>query len=120
MSVIIIYSGVKLVIKKDEIILVEVTGFINYGVFVKKDDYVGLIHISEISDRFVKNINLFAKVGDRVSAYVLDVDHKNKKMKLSYKKCGSERKIVVPASEIGFEGLKRQLPKWVKNSLKKL
>lgn len=105
---------------KDNIILVEVTGFIDYGVFVKKDDYVGLIHISEISDRFVKDINLFAKIGDHVSAYVLDVDHKAKKMKLSYKKCGSQRKIVVPESEIGFESLKERLPGWIKDAMNKI
>lgn len=107
-------------IKKGEIILVEVTSFIDYGVFVKKDDYVGLIHISEISDRFVKDINLFAKVGDLVSAYVLDVDHETKKMKLSYKKCGGKRKIIVPESEIGFESLKQRLPQWIKEALNKI
>lgn len=107
-------------IKKDEIILVEVTGFADYGVFVKKDDYTGLIHISEISDRYVKDIRLFAKVGDSVTTYVLDVDHEKKKLTLSYKKCGSKRKIIVPASEIGFEGLKKELPRWVNNEIKKL
>lgn len=105
-------------IKKGEIILVEVTGLADFGIFVKKDDYNGLIHISEISDRFVKDINLFAKEGDLVSVYVLDVDHDKKKMVLSYKRCGSKRKIVVPKKEIGFEGLKKELPRWVNNAKK--
>lgn len=109
-----------LVIKKDEIILVEVTGFVEYGVFVKKDDYTGLIHISEISDRFVKDITLFANVGDNVSAYVIDIDDDKKKLTLSYKRCGSQRKIIVPKGEIGFEGLKKQLPKWVKKAKKNI
>lgn len=107
-------------IKKGEIILVEITGLADFGVFVKKDDYVGLIHISEISDRFVKDINLFGNVGDLVSVYVIDVDHENKKLTLSYKKCGSKRKIVVPKDEIGFDGLKKELPKWVNHAKKKL
>lgn len=106
-------------IEKGDIILVEVTGLTNYGVFVKKDEYVGLIHISEVSDRFVKNINLFANVGDFVSVYVLDVDNKNKKLTLSYKKCGSKRKIVVPKSEIGFKSLKKELPRWISAAKKK-
>lgn len=106
-------------IEKGDIILVEVTGLTNYGVFVKKDEYVGLIHISEVSDRFVKNINLFANVGDFVSVYVLDVDNENKQLTLSYKKCGSKRKIVVPKSEIGFESLKKELPKWISSAKKK-
>lgn len=108
-----------LVIKKGDIILVEVTGLVDYGVFVKKDDYVGLIHISEISNRFVKDINLFAKVGDSVSVYVLDVDEEKKKLTLSYKRCGAKKKIVVPKAEIGFDGLKKELPKWISNAKKK-
>ncbi len=107
-------------IKKGKIILVEVTGFVDYGVFVKKDDYTGLIHISEISDRFVKDITLFACVGDTVSAYVIDVDEKRKKLTLSYKKCRSKRKIIVPKGEIGFEGLKKELPKWVSEAKKNI
>lgn len=107
-------------IKKGDIILVEVTGFVDYGVFVKKDDYTGLIHISEISDRFVKDITLFARVGDTVSAYVIEVDEERKKLTLSYKRCGSKRKIIVPKGEIGFEGLKKELPKWVSDAKKNI
>lgn len=106
-------------IKKGDIILVEVTSLVDYGVFVKKGDYVGLIHISEISNRFVKDINMFAKVGDSVSVYVLDVDEEKKKLTLSYKRCGAKKKIVVPKSEIGFDGLKKELPKWISNAKKK-
>lgn len=107
-------------IKKGEIILVEVTGLAEFGVFVKINEYVGLIHISEVSERFVKNIKLFAEVGDLVSAYVLDVDGTNKKLTLSYKKCGTKRKIVVPNSDLGFQGLKNALPIWVKEAKEKL
>lgn len=107
-------------IKKGEIILVEVTGLAEFGVFVKINEYVGLIHISEVSERFVKNIKLFAEVGDLVSAYVLDVDGINKKLTLSYKKCGTKRKIVVPNSDLGFQGLKNALPIWVKEAKEKL
>ena len=42
---------------------IESTG----AVFVSCDDYyTGLIHISEISHGFVKNINDFVKIGDEV------------------------------------------------------
>ena len=43
----------------------EVTGITNYGVFVKLSyDYVGLIHISEIADKFVNNIERLYITGD--------------------------------------------------------
>ena len=48
---------------KGKIVEATVTGIENYGVFVNLDDYYsGLIHISEISHGFVRNINNFVKV----------------------------------------------------------
>ena len=36
----------------------EITGIESYGLFVKLDnDYTGLVHISEITNNFVKDIN---------------------------------------------------------------
>ena len=41
-----------------DIIEVTVTGIENYGIFVSViDEYTGLIHISEIDNNFVKDIN---------------------------------------------------------------
>ena len=41
-----------------DIIEVTVTGIENYGIFVSvNDEYTGLIHISEIDNNFVKDIN---------------------------------------------------------------
>ena len=44
--------------KIGDIIEVEVSGIENYGIFVKaEDDYTGLIHISEIDNNYIKDIN---------------------------------------------------------------
>ena len=41
-----------------KIVIGCVTGVENYGIFVSLDEYYsGLIHISEISTKFVKDIN---------------------------------------------------------------
>ena len=37
-----------------------VTGIEKYGIFIAFDDYVGLIHISELSDHFVSDVSLYA------------------------------------------------------------
>ena len=53
--------------KVGDIIKVQVIGWQHYGIFIKALDdesYTGLIHISEISDDFVKDINDYAKIGD--------------------------------------------------------
>ena len=44
--------------KIGDIVKVRVTGIERYGIFVSVDSlYTGLIHISEISSSFVKDVN---------------------------------------------------------------
>lgn len=62
-----------------------VTGITNFGVFVQlPGGKTGLVHISEIANTYVKNINDFLQVKDKVRARVLSVD-KSGKIGLSIK-----------------------------------
>lgn len=106
--------------EKNQIISTTITGFAPYGVFVKAGEYVGLIHISEISDRYVKDIYEFASVGDMVDVMVLDIDEENKQLKLSYKKCRHKRKIKIKPLKIGFQTLAENLDKQLENALKEM
>ena len=59
--------------KKGEIVTGCVTGIEKYGIFVSLDEYYsGLIHISEISDFFVKNPSDYVYVGETIKALVID------------------------------------------------
>ena len=74
--------------KVGEIIKVKVIGFQHYGIFIKcldDESYTGLIHISEISNDFVKDVSKFAKIDDILYAKILAVDDTNKHIKLSIK-----------------------------------
>lgn len=74
--------------KVGEIVKVQVIGFQHYGIFAKSlddEEYTGLIHISEISNDFVKDVSRFAKLNDILYAKILDVDNNNKQIKLSIK-----------------------------------
>ena len=54
--------------KEKDIIKAKVTGIQEYGAFVNIDnEHDGLIHISEISYGYVKNINDYVKIGDKIS-----------------------------------------------------
>ncbi len=56
-----------------------VTGITNFGVFVQlSGGEVGLVHISEIADTYVKDINDFLQKKDRVKVKVLSVDQGGK------------------------------------------
>ncbi len=107
-------------ISKNEIIAAEVTGFAPYGVFVKAGEYVGLIHISEISNSYIKDIYEFASVGDIVNVMVLEVDEEHKQLKLSYKKCMTKRKIKIKPLEIGFKTVSDNLDNQIESAIKEM
>ncbi|WP_110926093.1 S1 domain-containing RNA-binding protein [Bacillus massiliglaciei] len=64
----------------------KVTGITNFGAFVElPEGSTGLVHISEVADNYVKDINDHLKVGDSVEVKVINVE-KDGKIGLSIKK----------------------------------
>ncbi|MDA1478207.1 S1 domain-containing RNA-binding protein [Bacillus sp. CLL-7-23] len=64
----------------------KVTGITNFGAFVElPGGSTGLVHISEVADNYVKDINDHLKVGDQVEVKVINVE-KDGKIGLSIKK----------------------------------
>lgn len=110
--------------KKGEIIKGCVTGIEKYGVFVNLDEYYnGLIHISEISNGFVSNINNFLNIGDTIYVKVLEVDEDNFQVKLSIKDIDykdNKHRGRIKESRSGFEPLEKNLPKWIKNKINEI
>ena len=73
-------------IKRGDIIDVKITGIQPYGAFaLLPDSSTGLIHISEISDKFVKSIASYVHINDIVKVKVIDFDHSSNHAKLSLK-----------------------------------
>ena len=63
----------------------KVTGITNFGAFVELPEGVtGLVHISEVADSYVKDVNDHLKVGDQVEVKV--ISEKEGKISLSIKK----------------------------------
>lgn len=57
----------------------KVTGITNFGAFVElPDGKTGLVHISEVADKYVEDINEFLSVGDEVTVKVLKVEDDGK------------------------------------------
>ncbi|UTR16663.1 S1 domain-containing RNA-binding protein [Salipaludibacillus sp. LMS25] len=64
----------------------KVTGITNFGAFVElPGGSTGLVHISEVADSYVKDINEFLTVGDDVTVKVMNVE-KDGKIGLSIRK----------------------------------
>lgn len=100
-----------------------VTGIKDYGIFVKiNNDYSGLIHISEISNRYVNNINEYVSIGEHIYVLIKSIDYNNKRCVLSIKdinyRPNAEHKIRETLH--GFATLKEQLPKWIESKNKEL
>ena len=112
-------------LKENDIIKVTITGIQNYGAFAEvENDYNGLIHISEISYGYVKNIHDYINIGDNIYAEIVEIDDDNKKIKLSikdvdYKKSGTKLKRMAETKN-GFTPLKENLEKWINEKIKEI
>ncbi|WP_223591869.1 S1 domain-containing post-transcriptional regulator GSP13 [Neobacillus bataviensis] len=112
----------------------KVTGIQPYGAFVALDENTqGLVHISEITHGYVKDINDHLKVGDEIKVKVLSIDEEAGKIGLSIRateeapveqlaKVKKPRKrqaaAIIPEAEgqQGFNTLKDKLQEWIDQS----
>lgn len=116
-------------IEVDQIIEGKVTGIQPYGAFVALNNEVqGLVHISEVTHGYVKDINEHLTVGDEVKVKVLNVDEKSNKVSLSIratveapkKQAQAPRRPVAQQQQgdgsAGFNSLKDKLEEWLEKS----
>ena len=113
-----------------EIIHGKITRLVSYGAFLEfPDGQNGLLHISEISEKFVRDIHSFLSVGDEVSVRVIAIDPGNNYLRLSLKNIPSEsatsakgpakkKRIPIPENQVDFTKLKEMLPQWIEQTLK--
>ncbi len=110
----------------------KVTGIQSYGAFVALDDETqGLVHISEVTHGFVKDINEHLAVGDVVNVKVIQVDEDKNKISLSIRATieAPKKENTHPAKRkqqprvqeqdnAGFNTMKDKLEEWMKQSNK--
>ena len=102
-----------------------VTGIEKYGIFVSLDNYYsGLIHISEISDDFVKNVNDYVHIGETIKVRILEVNSEECHLKLSIKnldyRFNKKRKLKIKETTNGFNSLNDKLDSWIEEKLEEL
>lgn len=70
-----------------------VTKVVDYGAFVRIDDKVnGLIHISEMSDKLVKDPHNFVKEGDEIELEIISISREERHLGLSMKRVDDDSK----------------------------
>ncbi len=119
-------------IRAGQIVKGKVTGIQPYGAFVAlSETKQGLIHISEISHGYVKNVRDYVNVGDVVTVKVLSSDELTGRISLSLKAVtentdsangdGQDQnrlKKLLASSTRGFHPLKEKLAQWIEESKK--
>ena len=101
-----------------------------YALFMSFDNGSnGLLHISELSDSYIRDIEKFGSVGDEIKVKVISIDDANGFLRVSYKKVPEEERysthvnearIYLEESEKDFSELEKNLPIWIKETLKKV
>ncbi len=111
--------------KKGDVVKARITAIENYGAFAAIDDeYSGLIHISELTERFVRNITDFVEVGDVINVKILDTSGRKNQLRLSAKDVNKNlyknkhRKI--KETIFGFYLLKNALPNWIEEKMEEI
>ena len=114
-------------IKEGSIVRGKVTGIQPYGASVQlSDECQGLIHISELSDGYVKDIRDFVNIGQYIDVKILKFDSDNRQARLTLKGISnySGRNNRMKASNFetsnGFAPLAQHLPIWIRDSLDKI
>ena len=81
--------------ERDELVICTVKNVQNFGAFVVLEEYEGkegLIHISEISHGWVRNIREFVREGQRLVCKVLSVDKQRGHIDLSLRRVSAEQR----------------------------
>lgn len=112
-----------------ELVLGTVNQIRPYALFLDfEDGSRGLLHISEISDDYVRDIELFGSIGDVIKVKIIEIDPYNGFLRVSYKQVPVEERYSthdnskknVPQFDVAdFSSLEKMLPIWIDETLKK-
>ena len=116
-------------IQVGDIVKGMITGIQPNGAIVALENgHKGLIHISEISERYVRDVHSYVRLNERVSVKVLDIsDEDHIKLSLKAVKPNNQRFRSIrhngvsplPEAVIGFSSLAIRLDDWIESSYEK-
>lgn len=111
--------------KVGKIVKGNITGVEKYGIFVNLDNfYSGLIHISEISNDFVKNPKDYGEVGETIYVKIIEIDEATSHMKLSikdidYRIC-QKKHTKIKEVGTGFMPLLNNMDSWINEKIEEM
>lgn len=113
-----------------ELIIGKVTQVKPYALFMSfEDGSKGLLHISEISDNYIRDIEKFGTVGDEMKVKILTIDENNGFLRVSLKQVNPEESYtthnsssrnLMQVDKKDFASIEEKLPEWIKETMKEI
>jgi predicted RNA-binding protein with RPS1 domain len=91
-----------------------------YAILLFDNNETGLLHISELTNSYVRNFTSFVQAGNIYKVKVIDYDETKNFMRVSAKaltpeeKRESLKKEPIPLDKVSFEALEKKLPEWIR------
>ncbi len=99
----------------DQLVIGKVTKVKPFALFMEFEGGVeGLLHISEISDSYIRDIEKFGSKGDEIKVKIVSIDETNGFLRVSLKKVPPEEAYSTHSNNV------RKLPDCDKNDFKPL
>lgn len=111
--------------KEGDIVKAKITAIEKYGAFASIDEeYSGLIHISEITEKFVRDITEYVEIGDEINVKILLIPEEHNQLRLSTKDVNEDlhkaKKKKIKETVFGFYLLKTALPGWIAKKMEEI
>ncbi len=90
-----------------------------YAIMLFEEGRTGLLHISELSNSFIRNFTSFVQVGNIYKVKVTEINAAENSMRVSLKQMSNAEKhmplakVSIDSSRISFLELERHLPSWI-------
>lgn len=101
-----------------------------YGALISfPNERKGLLHIKQVSDAYISNINTYLQVDSQIKVRIIEIDKLNGFLKLSLKSVPHTERLIfernkkettINPAQKDFTPLGEALPKWIKNTLKEI
>lgn len=101
-----------------------------YGALISfPENRTGLLHIKQISDAYISNINTYLKVNANIRVRIIEIDDVNGFLKLSLKSVPHHERILfmrdkntakINPIQVDFTALEKALPQWIEEAIKEI
>lgn len=116
--------------KVGDIVIGKVNQVRPYALFLTfENGQTGLLHISELSDNYIRDIEKYGSVGDEIKVKILSIDPSNGFLRVSYKAIPDNEKFnshsesshhFAQFDEADFQDLEEKLPLWIESTLEQI